>query len=149
MELVIRKMTESDLEQLYRLLSDQRVMEYIEAPYTREKTEQFLQRAGLAEVPLIYAAEKDGEFIGYVIYHDYDKDSVEIGWILYPECWGKGYASALTEMMIEKTSFSGKQAVIECSPMQQITKHIAKKYGFAYEGRIDHCDVFRRKSENA
>ena len=60
MELVIRKMTESDLEQLYRLLSDQRVMEYIEAPYTREKTEQFLQRAGLAEVPLIYAAEKDG-----------------------------------------------------------------------------------------
>ena len=146
MEPVIRKMTEYDLEQLYLLLSDPRVMEYIEAPYTRKKTQAFLQRAGLSDPPLIYAAEKDGTFIGYVIYHDYDDDGVEIGWILFPEYWGKGYASALTEKMIESAFSSGREIVIECSPMQDITKHIAEKYGFAYEGMSDGCEVYRRKS---
>lgn len=147
MEPVIRKMTEYDLEQLYLLLSDPKVMAFIEAPYTLEETESFLQRAGLSDPPLIYAVEEDGKMIGYIIYHSYDEGSVEIGWILYPDCWGRGIASALTEKMIEKASASGKQVVIECSPGQKITKHIAEKYGFVYEGVSEGCDVFRRKNE--
>ena len=65
-------MTVSDLEPLYKLLSNSKVMQYLEAPYTKEQTEQFLFRSGLSETPLIYAVEKDNDFIGYVIYHDYD-----------------------------------------------------------------------------
>ena len=82
MNIRIRKMTVSDLEPLYKLLSNSKVMQYLEAPYTKEQTEQFLFRFGLSETPLIYAVEKDNDFIGYVIYHDYDSESVEIGWWL-------------------------------------------------------------------
>lgn len=63
-------------------------MQYLEAPYTKEQAEQFLFRSGLSETPLIYAVEKDNDFIGYVIYHDYDSESVEIGWVLEPSFWG-------------------------------------------------------------
>ena len=79
MNITIRRMQSSDADALYRLLSDPMVMRYLEPPYDRAQTEAFLRRAGLAEPPLVYAVQEDEHFIGYVIYHDYDKDSVEIG----------------------------------------------------------------------
>ena len=143
MGLLIRKMKPGDLDPLYLLLSDPLVMQFLEKPYSKKQTEQFLIRAGLADPPLIYAAEKDGEFIGYVIYHDYDPDSIEIGWVLNPSHWGNGCASALTEQMIGKAEGSGKHLIIECAPEQNITRHIAVKYGFESLGITDGLEVFR------
>lgn len=142
----IRKMTESDLLNLYGTLSDSEVMKYIEVPYTLDKTKAFLEKAALTEKPLIYAAEDDnGNYIGYVIYHEYEQDTNEIGWILNKSAWGKGFAGKLTEMLIEKTRLDGKNAIIECSPKQEATKHIAGKYGFEYKGQKDGLDVFELK----
>ena len=145
MKLIVRLMTKDDLEPLYHLLSDARVMRYLEPPYTKEKTEEFLMNAGLSDPPLVYAVEKDGRFIGYVIYHDYDEDSVEIGWVLHPDHWRKGYAARLTGLLKERAFSSRKQLVIECSPNQEATRHIAFKNGFDYEGFTDGLDVFRFK----
>ena len=139
----IRKMRAEDIEPLYALISDAQVMTYIEPPYSREKAEEFLGRAGLVEPPLIYALEDDDSFIGYVIFHDYDKDSVEIGWLLYPEYWGKGYASKATQLLIEKAFFFFFDVVIECSSQQEVSKHIAGKFGFQYEGNVEGLDVYR------
>ena len=143
--MLIRKMTEDDLCPLHVLLSDPQVMTYMESPYTREQTERFLLDAGLKEPPRIYAVEESGSFIGYVIYHDYDEDSIEIGWMLYPEYWNKGYASKLTEKLIEKAFLSGKDIVIECDSRQKTSKHIAAKYGFQFEETVENLDVFRLK----
>jgi len=42
----------------------------------------------LALSPLIYAVETaNRDFVGYVIYHDYDKESKEIGWVLRRAFW--------------------------------------------------------------
>ena len=136
-------MTKRDLEPLYDLLSDSRVMHFLEPTYTREKTEEFLIHAGLSNPPLIYSVDEDGQFIGYVIYHDYDKHSVEIGWVLYPNYWGKGYACKLTEMMIEKAFSSDKEVVIECVPEQTATKHLAIKFGFDCVGKNGDLEVFK------
>ena len=144
MDLTIRKMRESDLEPLFELLSNEQVMRYIEPPYTEERTASFLKTAGLSETPLIYAVERGDRFIGYVIFHDYDENSMEIGWVLHPAYWGKGCASCLTEQLIDQCRVLGKQPVIECSPEQEITKHIAQKYGFEYIGNEDGLNVFRR-----
>lgn len=139
----IRKMSLSDVEPLYRLLSDPKVMEFLEPPYSREQAEQFLIEAGLPEKPLVYAVEKDGCFIGYVIYHDYDEESMEIGWVLAPSCWGQGIASALTAQLIEETERIGKHAVIECVPEQKSTIRIAGKFGFQNCGTEEGLLVFR------
>ena len=143
MNIRIRKMAVSDLEPLYKLLSNSKVMQYLEAPYTKEQTEQFLFRSGLSETPLIYAVEKDNDFIGYVIYHDYDSESVEIGWGLEPSFWGLGIASCLTSGMIAKARNSGKQVVIECVPEQKSSIRIAEKYGFQKCGIIDGLITYR------
>ena len=81
-ELRIRKMTFADLDDLYALLSDVEVMRFIEPPFSKEQTAQFLMDAGLSDNPLVYAVEDSSSFIGYVIFHDYDEENMEIGWIL-------------------------------------------------------------------
>ena len=143
MNLIIRKMELKDLEPLHRLLSDPEVMRYIEPPYTREQTADFLNRCGLTDSPLVYAVDADGQFIGYVIYHDYDEKSMEIGWLLFPEHWGKGYASRLTDQLLSRAMHDSKDAVIECDPEQTVTINIARSHGFVYEGNRDGLDVFR------
>ena len=129
--LTIRRLRPSDAEALYRILSDRQVMRYLEPPYDRLQTEQFLREAGLAEPPLVYGTEEDGRLLGYVIYHAYDPDSMELGWVLSPDCWGKGYASRLTDRLVELAHRAGKTVVIECVPEQTVTRHIAEKKGFA------------------
>ncbi len=143
MDLKIRKMDIDDLEPLYMLLSNAQVMRFLEPPFSRDRTERFLAEAGLSDPPLILAAEAYGLFIGYVIFHDYDDESSEIGWVLLPEYWGRGFASCLTEMLIERGRQLNRQLVIECDPEQKVTRHIALKYGFLYEGREDGLDIYR------
>ena len=142
MNLKIRKMTEEDLEPLHRLLSDPEVMEYLEPPYTPEQTKEFLESA-LEEEPAVWTVEGDGKFIGYVIWHGYEEDTMELGWVLLPEYWGKGYASALTKQLMELTAAQGKKPVIECDPEQKATKHIAEKLGFVWSEEYDGLDVYR------
>lgn len=144
MALQIRRFRKRDLEPLHVLLSDPRVMRFLEKPYTGEQTRRFLEKAGLSRPPLIYAAEQDGNFIGYVIFRDYDRQSMEIGWVLYPDYWGKGYASQLTELLIGKAAAEGKQAVIECVPEHCVTRHIAGKFGFTDCGVTEGLSVYRR-----
>ena len=144
--LIIRRMKEKDLESLYKLFSDSNVMRFLEEPYNKAQTLNFLKEAGMIEPPLVYAVDKDNEFIGYVIFHDYDDVSYEIGWVLYPSCWGKGYASYLTKLLIEKAFETNKQVVIECDPNHEATKRIAAKFNFAYQGIEDDLEVYRLKA---
>ena len=53
--LKIREFTNHDLTELYNLLSDEDVMEFIEPPFSREKTSDFINRVALIDPPLIYA----------------------------------------------------------------------------------------------
>ncbi len=143
MNTTIRRMKSSDTDALYRLLSDPEVMRYLEPPYDRAQTEAFLHHAGLSEPPLVYAAEESGHFIGYVIYHPYDEDSIEIGWVLFPAYWGHGYASALADQLIRRAKEEQKGVVIECVPAQEATAQIARKKGFRYCGICDGLAVYR------
>ena len=52
--LKIREFTNNDLTELYNLLSDEDVMEFIEPPFSWEKTANFLNSVALIDPPLIY-----------------------------------------------------------------------------------------------
>lgn len=78
--LAVRRFREDDLDELFALLSDPAVMRYLELPYDRERAADLLRTAGLSQPPLLYAAEEDGKFLGYVIFHRYgEADAVELG----------------------------------------------------------------------
>ncbi len=141
----LRTMRREDLDELYALLSDEAVMRWLEPPFSRAQTEDFLERAGLCEPPLVYAAEGPaGEFLGYAIYHDYDERSRELGWVLKRSAWHKGYAGEMTDLLTALARREGKDAVIECVPEQTVSAHIARRHGFSYEGSANGLDVYRR-----
>ena len=77
-----------------------------------------------------------------MIYHDYDSESVEIGWVLEHSFWGLGIASCLTSSMIAKARNSGKHVVIECLLEQKSSIRIAEKYGFQKCGIINGLIIY-------
>ena len=122
-----------DTEALYEILSDPAVMEYIEPPFSYEKTVVFLQVNGLDTPQKIYAlADKNDCVIGQIIFHPYEDDAWEIGWILGRSCWRRGIATAVTLALVERCREMGvRRCVIECDPAQSVTRHIAEKCGFS------------------
>lgn len=145
--LTLRTLAPSDEDDLYALLSDPRVMRYLQEPFSRPAAKAFLYQAGMTVPPLIYAVEDDsGSFLGYAIYHAYDGYAMEIGWVLKPGVWGRGYACRMTGLLLALARRSGKGAVIECSPNQQVSRHIAEKYGFACAGTVDGCLVYQKNN---
>ena len=107
-------------------------MRWIEAPYDLEHTVRFLHHAGLCFAPLVYAVTEkaSGSLIGQLIWHPWDENSMELGWILRRDRWGRGLASELTEAMLQETD---RDVVLECVPEQATTIHIAERFGFTLE----------------
>ncbi len=141
--LVIQNFEEKDLDDLYKLLSDENVMKHLEPVFSREKSADFLKTAGLAENPLIYKVCRNNNFIGYVIYHKFNEESYEIGWVLSPKEWGKGIADKLTKILMEFSKNKCDYLVIECTFEQVISKHIALKNGFEYFGKSGELENYR------
>lgn len=69
MKLMIRKMTDQDLELLCVLLSDPDVMRYLEPPYSNEQTRAFLM-AAMSDHPPVYAVDLNGALMAAVAEDD-------------------------------------------------------------------------------
>lgn len=143
---VMRKLTLDDANDLHEVLSNEEVMQYIEPTFNLEQTREFIQDAGLCEPPRVYALEwkETGKVIGHVIFHLYEEDSYEVGWILNRNYWGKGIADEITKALVEYVKGTkAKSCVIECDAEQEASKRLALKNGFIFEGEDDVCEVYR------
>lgn len=144
---LIRTFKTEDADDLSEVLSDAEVMKFIEPPFSMEQTQTFINTAGLCEPPRVYAVEEraSGKVIGHVIYHPYEENSYEIGWVIGRSFWGRGIAGELTEALIMQAVKDGiKCLVIECVEQQIVSRRIAERYRFFYEGKRDGLDVYRR-----
>ena len=135
----IRRFRPEDADGLHAVLSDPLVMRWIEPPYSAERTRGFLQGKGLVNPPAVYAlADSEDQIVGQVIFHPYDEDSWELGWIIARSRWGRGLATAVTKALILRCRESGvKYCVIECVPKQTATVRVAEKCGFSPAGQAD------------
>ena len=143
---LIRNMRMKDADDLYQVLSDEHVMRYIEPFFDMEMTKNFINSAGLCEPPLVYAIvwKTTGKVIGHAIFHFYEKNSYEIGWILNRDYWGIGIADEITKELIKYAKYLGiESCVIECDDRQIASKKIAIRNGFLYEDKSDNLERYR------
>ena len=56
--LTIRKFKPSDVDGLFKVLSDAEVMRYVEPPFTLEKTAEFVKKYGICTNPQVFALIK-------------------------------------------------------------------------------------------
>ena len=144
----IRNLQLKDLDALYAILSDPIVMREIEPPFDRTQTEDFIKMAGLIKSPLVYGLEwkQSNTLIGHVIYHPFNNQGYEIGWILHHNFWRMGVASEVTDALIRHAKENGiTQLFLECSPQQTSTKHIASKFGFQQTESGSECCCYKLK----
>lgn len=129
----IRQFKQSDIDELYPILSNPKVMEYIEEPFTLENTKDFLNKNALSYPPRVFALEykENKKLIGHIIFHEYDKESYEIGFILSQNYWGQGIADEITKSLIDYAKNKNIYSlIIECDKRQLATQKIATNNNF-------------------
>ncbi len=129
----IRQFKQSDVDDLYLILSNPKVMEYIEEPFTLENTKDFLNKNALSYPPRVFALEykENKKLIGHIIFHEYDEESYEIGFILNLDYWGCGIANEVTKSLIDYAKNKNIHSlIIECDKRQLATQKIATNNNF-------------------
>ncbi|WP_025030329.1 GNAT family N-acetyltransferase [Nitratireductor aquibiodomus] len=102
--LILRDWRDEDRPFFHRVNSDETVMEFFPFRRNREEADAMMDfiREGIAQNGFGFAAaalKETGEPIGFVGLHrpsglsNLPKGTIEIGWRLAPEFWGKGYVT--------------------------------------------------------
>ena len=143
--LSIRPFAMEDTDALFSILSDPAVMRFIEPPYTRSQTAAFITDQLRAEVPQAYALTENhtGRLIGHIIWQPYDHEAYELGWILAREHWDKGYATEVTQALLDIVRRELRDIVIQCTPEQTAAAKIAESNGFFFLGVENGLQVHR------
>lgn len=137
--LLIRELLPEDEAPLHTVYSDPEVMRYLEPPFTREQTHEFVEKKQVYALVL----RSTGAVIGHVIWHLYDENSYELGWVIGKAHWGKGYASEVTRAMLAEGLGRQCNIVIQCHPEQTATRHIAEAFGFYNLGLEEGLQTYR------
>lgn len=106
--LALRRLTADDLDLLHRLESDPRVMQYVGGPQTREQVVAMLRDRVLAYYDAhpglgVWATleRSTGECVGiHNLNHIRGEPHVQVGYILFAEAWGRGYATEMTVALL-------------------------------------------------
>lgn len=139
--LLVRSITRDDFDHFYRMHSNPSVMRYIRPVKTRAESDAFVEKALLGfDQPVLgrwVAQEKEsGLPVGtFVIVPSPDHPgTINLGYLLLPEFWGKGYATELVRGGIHyffaNTGYTEIFAVIESE--NQASRRVLEKSGFAY-----------------
>ncbi|MBO8155073.1 MAG: GNAT family N-acetyltransferase [Bacillaceae bacterium] len=140
--LTLKKFQSTDFKKYFLLVSDEQVMKMITEraipiEEARKKFEKIVNRNNQFEIFGSYKVYNDtNEYIGTgsLILNEEKKDEAEIGYMLLPEYWGKGFGSKIADVLIEKakqTSVKRLTAVID--PNNIPSRNILIKRGFRSE----------------
>jgi RimJ/RimL family protein N-acetyltransferase len=109
--IIMRNWQDGDLEQLFEINQDPRVMEYFPKLQDREYTNNIIERSKRLYGEKGYGffaceLKSTGEFIGFVGLWDTHFDAhftpaVEIGWRLAYKHWGQGYATEAAKAVLD------------------------------------------------
>ncbi|WP_439558340.1 GNAT family N-acetyltransferase [Dyadobacter sp.] len=139
--LVYEKFKPSHFNDYYRLVSGQDVMQYITGAGLDETgAKARFQVAldadlGMEEFGFLAVTEKDtAAFIGLAKIVPFEQSYTEIGYALFPEYWGKGYASEITRTMINYALQLGnvKELIALVSPENTSSIRVLTKNNFTF-----------------
>jgi len=150
-KLIFNKLTGNDFTLYAQLTMNQDVMKYVTGhALTQEKTKlRFHKVVDSNETSddagfFIVRKKDNDDFIGIVKLVQITNDQYEVGYMLLPEFWGKGYASGMLEYMIglaRKKNISELIGIVD--PENPASIRVLSKFGFQlYEtGKFDGLDA--------
>ena len=145
----IRKFTEEDFQEYFMLVSNADIMAMItgralEHEEAEKRFEKLLCGNKVHESfgSFMVFEKETGDFIGYgkMILDIESKTEAETGYMLFPEYWGKGYATEITKLLMEKAEETAVLMKITAiiDPENAASRNVLLKNGFVSE-KI--CDI--------
>lgn len=144
-KLVIRPWTATDREALERMAFDPEMVRYVTngVPWTRERVNEFLLRqARYADAHGIafgaVALREGGEVVGLCGIQPLDSGEFELGWWIWKDHWGKGYATEAAAAVVEHASqvMGLERLVAVIDPPNVASIRVAEKLGMRFERRM-------------
>jgi [ribosomal protein S5]-alanine N-acetyltransferase len=141
--LLLAKYTSEDAALLHPITSDAETMSFYPAPFTLEKTTEWISRSirsykehGWGRYGVLL--KETGEYIGLAGFSRLivnEKEENDLGWIIAKKHWNKGYATeaakACIEMAKEKTWF--ERVVIQMAHDHVASRKVAEHLGAKLE----------------
>lgn len=146
--LLLRPVTDDDLEAVFAYASDPAVVTYMGWPrhttrgmtrsFLRMRAEEFAERGTGT-----FLIEKDGAIIGSTGLHIYDEAPAATGYVIARPHWGHGYATEATLAMIELARENAMPRVeAGCHPDNTASIRVLEKCGLTLEARLPAHMVF-------
>ncbi len=140
--LLLKTLTDDDIESVYRQFSDKDMCRYTEPPCDRAMAQfiidHYKKPEGAIQLRWGIFDRLDGTFIGTCGYHFYDarNSKVEIGYDIWKDHWRKGYASEVMPVLL-RACF--KDLGVHCvyahtHSENEASRAVLKKYGFHFDG---------------
>ncbi len=143
--LTLRVIDMGDVEALFSLRSDERVMRYIGRPKAKEKSDsiELIERniQDLKEntsISWAISLKDDHTLIGTIGYYriKLEHHRGEVGYALHPDHWGKGIMcealNAVTEVGFQQFGFHSIEGVTD--PLNHASNRLLQRCGFIREG---------------
>lgn len=137
--LVLRPATGGDLKAFHGILSDARATAYWSTPPHADIAQTQHWVASMVAIEPgegeDFVIELNGEVIGKAGFFRFP----EIGFILHPDAWGKGYAREALRPVLKRAFDHHKLAAVEADvdPRNEASLRLLKRLGFAEVGRAD------------
>lgn len=114
--LVLKEYEEKDREKMISILRDERVTKTFMVPDISEDDKanwlfSKLMEFSVSENHFEYGIYLDGEIIGFLNDCDIDGGEIEVGYVISPEHWGKGYATEVLGAAIDELFNMGYERV--------------------------------------
>ncbi len=141
--LFLRKLLESDLDDIFAMRKDPLVMRFIREPQTDIKSSAKwieMMRGKWDEKKIGFFAVEEkatGNFVGWCgLWELPGTNEIEVGYAIAPNFWGKGYATEAAKRFLEYgfEELELKKIVAVAFPKNKASQNVMKKLGMNYVG---------------
>lgn len=141
--LILRRLDESDVEEIYRMRSDPEVMRFIRVPQNRIETVNWLklvssrwenERIGFCAI----IGRETKNFIGWCgLWQLKETNELEIGYAVSKENWGKGFATEAAQIFLQYAfeQLKPEKIVAVAEPENFSSRRVMEKLGMKFVRR--------------
>ncbi len=141
--LFLRKMQEYDVDEIFKMRSDEEIMRYIRQPQTkREESLNWIhlisEKWDTEKIGFCSVIEKETkDFVGWCgLWKLKETGEIEVGYAIQKKFWGKGYATEAAEVCL-KYGFEelGLDKIVAVAyPDNEASQNVMKRLGMKYIG---------------
>lgn len=140
--LFLRRMNETDKDSVFAMRSDVEVMRFIRAPQIKKsEAENWINlissRWETEKIGFCAMVEKtSNQFIGWCgLWRLAENDEIEVGYALFKEFWGKGYAAEASKAFLDYgfNQLNLEKIVAVANPENKSSRRVMEKLGMKYD----------------